>query len=60
MVVVSNGLRGPMLGIEDESVIDFDGGDLPDQAEHVRGVVLKIMGDQVDVASRPTGIQCSR
>ncbi len=49
-----------MLGIEDESVIDFDGGDLPDQAEHVRGVVLKIMGDQVDVASRPTGIQCSR
>lgn len=57
LIVVSDGLCGRMLGIEDESDVDLYGGDLADQAEQVRGAILESTRGQVDVARRPADVQ---
>jgi hypothetical protein len=49
-----------MLGIEDKSIVDLHGGDFTDQAEHMRGAILDCLPGQIDVAHRPTGVQCGK
>ena len=57
LIIASDGLRGRTFGIEDKAVIDLNGGDLADQAEHVLGAIFESVRGQVYVARRPTGVQ---
>lgn len=46
-----------MLGIEDEPIVDYDGGDLADQEEHMLSAVLNTVGGKIYVTRRPPRLQ---
>ena len=54
---VTDHLGSCLVGREDEPILDVDRGDAPDEDEHGLDVAVDVMGVEIDVPGRPTGLE---